>query len=82
MKESARLRQLADELHAMEARLREIQDEVALTPEGKKLLGKQFLSLHEAAKCKRDLESAAVKIGGVVGMLWGSAKMLASLEEG
>lgn len=74
--EGLRLRALADELNAMEARMREIAYEIGYRPEFKKLLPREFHSLHEVKRGVAALETAASKAGVVVGILRGGAQVI------
>jgi hypothetical protein len=75
-KEGTRLRAVADELRQIEARLRELADEIPLRPEYAKRLPREFRGIYDAKKALKEIETAAVKVSTVVGIVSGGADVI------
>jgi lipopolysaccharide biosynthesis protein len=80
-KEGLRLRALAEEMNAMEARLRDIADEIAFRPEYLKRLPREFRSTYDIKRALREIETAAVKVGTVVSLVRSGADVIESYDD-
>ena len=80
-KEGLRLRAIAEELNAMEARLRDLADVIPMRPEYVKRLPREYRSIYEVKRALKDLETAAVKIGSVVSIVRGGADIIVAHDD-